>query len=338
MFSFWNNDEDKAKLKELLKTIEVLEETKTDEEKANMKNNKDHGEENNNSSNFPNGFITITSTNGTFDPSILNFLPPEIQQSLMQDIGGNKPLKKEEAPQEEKTVKKIDFDFKMINCNTDLKELTKKLKKSKFTNYGILLYGVSGAGKSYFAQYLAQELKMPFIKKRASDLKGKWVGETEQNIKNAFLEAKKKNAILLFDEADSFLMDRKYADRDHEVSSVNELLTQVEDHPLPFIMTTNLKEKIDPASMRRFIFKIKYDYMTKDNIKAGVKTYFGKQFKLTTDQLEQLEYICPGDFKVAKRKIEILEDNKPTNELIYNYLLNEQDEKNITKGSNKINF
>lgn len=284
-----------------------------------------------------NMWFTITSSGNNIDPSIINCLPPEIQQALMQDIGGNTPLKKEENEIKEE-VKKINFDFKMVNCNTDLKELTKKLKKSKIKNYGMLLYGESGAGKSYYAQYLAQELKMPFIKKRASDIKGKWVGETEQNIKNAFLEAKKQNAILLLDEADSFLMDRKYADRDHEVSSVNELLTQMEDHPLPFIMTTNLKDKIDNASMRRFIFKIKYEYMTKDNIKAGIKTYFGKQYKLNDEQLDQLTHLCSGDFKVAQRKLEILEDNKPTNNLIFQYLLTEQNEKNIKKGSNKINF
>ena len=177
------------------------------------------------------------------DPRMLEFLPPEIREAIQKDIGGgNTTFKDEDKEEEEKQPKeKIKFDFNMVNCNTDLKDLTKKLKASKYTNYGILLYGLPGAGKSYFGQYLAQELNMPVIKKRASDLIDKFVGQTERNIKEAFKEAKQKKAVLILDEADSFLFDRKYAQRDFECASTNELLTQMEDHPYPFIMTTKIQ-------------------------------------------------------------------------------------------------
>jgi SpoVK/Ycf46/Vps4 family AAA+-type ATPase len=265
------------------------------------------------------------------DPRMMEFLPPEIREAIQKDIGGGNaqlhPI--EEEPEPEMPKEKIKFDFGMVNCNTDLKVLTKKLKASKQTNYGILLYGESGSGKSYYGQYLAQELGMPIIKKRASDLIDKWVGATEKNIQAAFKEAKQKKAVLLFDEADSFLFDRKYAQRDFECASTNELLTQMEDHPYPFIMTTNLKEKIDKASLRRFLFKVKYDYMNEKAVIAGIKTYFGKEFKLKDTELKELKYLCAGDFKVAKRKMDVLEDGNYTNELIYEYLKAEQDEKDI---------
>lgn len=275
-----------------------------------------------------NPHIKIVMTN---DPSIMECLPPELREMIQKDLGGgNVQLQPTETESEPEVPKeKIKFDFGMVNCNSDLKDLTKKLKASKQTNYGILLYGESGCGKSYFGQYLAQELGMPIIKKRASDLIDKFVGQTEKNIKDAFMEAKQKKAVLLFDEADSFLFDRKYAQRDFECASTNELLTQMEDHPYPFIMTTNLKEKIDKASLRRFLFKIKYDYMTEKNIISGIKTYFGKEFSLTKEQLKELKYLCAGDFKVAKRKMDVLEDGNYTNELIYEYLKAEQDEKEI---------
>lgn len=265
------------------------------------------------------------------DPRMLEFLPPEIREAIQKDIGGGNAVFKDEAKEEEEKQpkEKIKFDFNMVNCNTDLKDLTKKLKASKYTNYGILLYGLPGAGKSYFGQYLAQELNMPVIKKRASDLIDKFVGQTERNIKEAFKEAKQKKAVLILDEADSFLFDRKYAQRDFECASTNELLTQMEDHPYPFIMTTNLKSKLDPASFRRFLFKIKYDYMTEKNILAGIKSYFGKDFNLTKEQLQELKYITAGDFKIAKRKMEVLEDGQYSNEKIYDYLLAEQNEKEI---------
>lgn len=278
--------------------------------------------------------INIT-TDGKIDPRMAEFLPPEIKSMIEQDLGAN--AEKEEEKEEE-VRRKITFDYKMVNANQDLKVLIQKLKKAKTKKFGMLLYGVSGSGKSYLAEWLAQELKLGFIKKRASDLQAKFVGETEQNIRNAFKEAKAKKAVLVFDEADSFLYDRKYSQREFEASSVNELLTQMEDHPYPFVMTTNLKDRIDNAAMRRFIFKIKFDYMTQDNIKAGIKNYFGKEFKLTKEQLKNLKNITAGDFKVAKEKMDILDDSKYTNKLIYDYLLQEQAEKDITTESPEIKF
>lgn len=284
----------------------------------------------NDDNNNPKPHVKVIMTD-ELDPRMLEFLPPELREAIQKDIGGGNgmPTKQEESTEPEMPKEKIKFDFGMVNCNSDLKDLTKKLKASKQTNYGILLYGESGCGKSYYGQYLAQELGMPIIKRRASDLIDKWVGATERNIKEAFKEAKQKKAVLLFDEADSFLFDRKYAQRDFECASTNELLTQMEDHPYPFIMTTNLKEKIDKASLRRFLFKVKFEYMKEKNVQAGVKTYFGKEFELTKKQLQELKYITAGDFKTAKRKMDVLEDSKYSNEKIYEYLLAEQDEKDI---------
>lgn len=295
----------------------------------------------NNSSNNndfkPNINLHIVTDAGEMN-EFLDSLPPDLRNIIEREIKNGSSGK---APKDQDNIKakpkeKIKFDFKMTNCNQDLKELTQKLKKSKLTNYGILLYGVSGSGKSYYGQYLAQELGMPFIKKRASDMIAKFVGETEQNIAKAFDDAKKSKAILLFDEADSFLFSRKYADRDFEAMHVNEILTQMEDHPYPFICTTNLKDKIDPASMRRFIFKIKFEFMTRDNIKAGLKTYFGKGIKFTDEQYLKLQYLTAGDFKVAKRKLDILEDGKYTSQNVFEYLLREQNEKELDKSSNSI--
>ena len=291
---------------------------------------------NNNENNNPFTWTSIQYYKPIPFNEIADFLPPELRDEIAKDIkkGGKDKLNKDNNTEE--VVEKIKYDFKMVNANMDLKDFIKKLKKSKVRNYGILLYGLSGAGKSYLGEYIAQELHMPFIKKRASDLYGKYVGESEKNIADSFKEAKQKGALLLIDEADSFLQDRKYAKQEYTVASVNEMLTQMEKHPYPFIMTTNLKERLDSASMRRFIFKIKFDYMNKDNIQAGIKTYFGKGYKLTEEQLKQLSYITAGDFKVAKRKIEILENNEYTNDKIFEYLLAEQTEKGLDKGSKSI--
>ena len=88
-----------------------------------------------------------------------------------------------------------------------------------------------------------------------------WVGGTEQQIAAAFAEARDAKQFLVFDEADSLLADRRLAQRSWEVNQVNEMLTWMESHPLPFACTTNFNERLDPATLRRFDFKIALDYL-----------------------------------------------------------------------------
>lgn len=255
--------------------------------------------------------------------------PADLLKDIEKDLKlyYNKEEKQVTEIQEQPTH--INFNFDMVNSDKDLKDLINKLKKSKSKQYSLLLYGEPGSGKSYFGKYLAQELGMSVIKKRASDLMDRWVGATEKNIKDAFNEAKEKNAILIFDEADSFLFNRKNSKQEYTVAQVNEMLTQMEDHPLPFICTTNLKEGLDPASFRRFIFKIKYNYMNPNNIKAGIKEYFNKDVSLDDINNKELQYITAGDFVTTKKKLDILENGKYKSNTILQYLREEQDEKNI---------
>lgn len=278
------------------------------------------------------------------DPAIIEFLPPEIRNvifSQKDNVAGSDgtlpPLERKEEEQEEpKHTEKVKYNFKMVNCNQDLKTLVEKLKKSKVKKWNMLLYGVSGSGKSYLAKYIAQELGLNFIKVKVSDIQDKFVGQTEKNLREAFQNARKKNALLCFDECDSMLWDRRMAKQDFQAASVNEMLVQLEEHELPVILTTNLRGQIDSAVNRRVLFKIKFDYMTKDNIKEGVKTYMGKEFSLTKEQLNELKYITAGDFKVVKDKAAVLDDGIFTNESIYDYLKKEQDEKDADEGSGEI--
>ena len=150
------------------------------------------------------------------------------------------------------------YDINLINTDTDMDDLTQKIKKSGKLNFSLCLYGEPGSGKSLYARYLANVLGIEVVFKRASDLISKWVGETEQNIASAFAEAKAKKAMLIFDEADSFLQNRNNAQRSFEVTQVNEMLTWMESHEYPFVCTTNLFDSLDEASLRRFTFKVRY--------------------------------------------------------------------------------
>jgi SpoVK/Ycf46/Vps4 family AAA+-type ATPase len=151
------------------------------------------------------------------------------------------------------------YRLDVLNANRDLVVVLEGLKRTGAAR--ACLYGPSGTGKTAFAHHVAEVLDKPLIVKRASDLQSKWLGETEQNLAHMFEEAAQESAVLLLDEADSFLGDRQGAQRSWEVSQVNELLTQLETFEGVFIASTNLMDTLDQAAIRRFDLKIRFDYM-----------------------------------------------------------------------------
>ena len=148
------------------------------------------------------------------------------------------------------------FDPGLTHADTDPVALAERLVDLDERRFSLCLQGPPGTGKSAFVRYLAERLGLEVIHKRASDLMSMWVGETEQRIAAAFAEARDAGAFLVFDEADSLLADRRLAHHSWEVSQVNEMLTWMESHPLPFACTTNFGEHLDPATLRRFVFKV----------------------------------------------------------------------------------
>ena len=202
--------------------------------------------------------------------------------------------------------KKKEFEMKeynenLINTDLDIKNLTSKIKSCAKLNFSLCLYGEPGTGKSLYARYLANELGLDVILKRASDLMSKYVGETEQNIAEAFAEAKAKKAMLIFDEADSFLQNRNNAIRNWEIAQVNEMLTWMESHEYPFVCTTNLLDTLDEASLRRFTFKIKFDFMTKKQVNKAFEYFFGIK-----NANVNIKGLTAGDFATVKKKADFL--------------------------------
>ncbi len=196
------------------------------------------------------------------------------------------------------------FDPALVRADVDPLALAGQLARSGERRFSLCLQGPPGTGKSALVRYLAERLGLEVAQKRASDLMSMWVGETEQRIAAAFAEARDADAFLVFDEADSLLADRRLARAGWEVSQVNEMLTWMESHPLPFACTTNFGEHLDPATLRRFVFKIRLDHLTP----AQAETAFRNWFALAPPAgLAALTTLTPGDFAVVHRKAEILD-------------------------------
>lgn len=94
---------------------------------------------------------------------------------------------------------------------------------------GILLYGPPGCGKTMLAAAAAAECDAAFINVKISDIKDKYVGESEKNIREVFsLAREQERAIIFFDEIDAIASDRSSSREGYERGMVNELLTQMD--------------------------------------------------------------------------------------------------------------
>ena len=203
------------------------------------------------------------------------------------------------------------YDLEMLNVETRF-DIPRIVDALKARGHGTLcFYGAPGTGKTALGEHIARALGQPLLVKQASDLISKFVGETEQNMAKMFAEAEAEKAVLLLDEADSFLQDRRGAQRSYEVTEVNEMLQQMERYNGIFVCTTNLLDRVDQAALRRFTFKIKFKPLTKEQREkmfitealAGDATRFDDALRV---RLAKLEQICPGDFAAVKRQVDIL--------------------------------
>jgi SpoVK/Ycf46/Vps4 family AAA+-type ATPase len=197
------------------------------------------------------------------------------------------------------------YDPALLNTDRNLAALIDGLRAGHPAR--LCLYGPPGTGKSALGAYLAQRLDRPLHVKRASDLISMWLGETEKNIARAFLAAGDEGAILLIDEADSFLQDRRGAQRSWEVTQVNEMLTRMEAFEGLFIASTNLVESLDAASLRRFDFKIRFDYLDRQQRVALFQRVLGDApiDEHTRQRIERLDRLTPGDMANALRQMRV---------------------------------
>ncbi len=214
-------------------------------------------------------------------------------RSLQKLLSGDKPRRK--TP--------VEFDLGLIQADTDPKSLADRIASTAKRDFSLCLQGPPGTGKSAFVRYLAERLGLEVMHMRASDLMSMWVGQTEKLIARAFAEARDSEAFLIFDEAESLLSDRRQASKSWEVSQVNEMLTWMESHPLPFACTTNYADRLDEATLRRFTFKVTLDYLTAEQARFA----FGKFFSLEPSAgLNLISALTPGDFAVVRKKAEVL--------------------------------
>jgi cell division protease FtsH len=141
---------------------------------------------------------------------------------------------------------------------------------------GMIFWGPPGTGKTLFAKAMATALGAAIIVVSGPELKSKWVGESEENLRQVFLKARQSApSIIVFDELDSFAAARgTFTGSGVEHSMVNQLLTEMDGfrkEELVFVVgTTNFVESLDRALLRpgRFEFHLQIPYPDQEDRRA----------------------------------------------------------------------
>lgn len=136
-------------------------------------------------------------------------------------------------------------------------------RSSRGLGLSALFSGGSGTGKTLAAEVLARELQLDLYRIDLASLVSKYIGETEKNLARVFAAAEASGAILLFDEADALFGKRSEVKDSHDRYAnieVSYLLQRVESYRGLAILTTNLKQAIDPAFQRRIRFIVQFPF------------------------------------------------------------------------------
>lgn len=200
------------------------------------------------------------------------------------------------------------FDPRFINTRMDLAALTASAHRHPHVK--LCLYGPPGTGKTAYGYHLAEQLDRPVVFRTAADILSAYVGESEKNIQRMFEQATDEGAVVILDEADSFLADRREASKSWEISQVNQLLMSMERFQGIFVCCTNLMARLDPATLRRFNFKLQFDYLTTDQAVllfeqelAPVVSDVAQALATLRARLGMLKNMAPGDFANVKRQL-----------------------------------
>lgn len=228
------------------------------------------------------------------------------------------------------------------------------LKGNKDTGRATCLnfWGKPGTGKSMAAEAIASYLDKKLLIVNYAELESKYVGETPKNIRRVFERAKEENAVIVFDEADSFLGKRltnvtQSADYGVNVTR-SVMLIELENFDGIVVFTTNLLSNYDDAFKRRILANIEFELPDEEGRKSIWDTHLPNEMPRNDDvTIETLankfDNISGADIKdiVLMAATETLRNNRDRVSLedfdyAYNIIISRYNKENTKPGNVKI--
>ena len=200
-------------------------------------------------------------------------------------------------------TKKTIFDALNVIKHKDLVYKTWGFEKIDSKPRSVLnFYGPPGTGKTMCAHAIAKHLSKPLLALNYSEIESKYVGDAPKNLKKAFDTAKELNAVMFFDEADSFLGKRIENVSQGAEQALNSLRSQMlillEDFEGVVVFATNLVTNFDKAFNSRILANIKLDLPNKEAraeiIKVSLPPFMPKERDFTDDEILEISENIEG--------------------------------------------
>lgn len=283
---------------------------------------------------------------------------PELTPELKSKLGkrGLKLPAYATPPEKIQTVKLL-FE---PNIKSQINDLEKLMRPSVFQRYKnslppsdrmrgltILLHGEPGTGKTELALQLAKAGNRPVFKLDVTQIKSKWVGESEKNMKNFFmdynrhLKSRNNEPVLLLNECDGLLSKRLsvHSSVDQMTNSLqNLLLENMENFQGILIATTNLTINLDAAFERRFLYKIHFPAPGTDIMAKLWKQHIPGLSRTEAEKVASNFKFTPGEMLNVARKAALRKMLKPGISLIETVLQLCSEEKWDSHKKSKLGF
>ena len=252
------------------------------------------------------GLIEFGSENGIVNTNKIG-LTKKARTLLLKDVefaNSSEPLsgvihsskiKPKELFYDSEVAKQVEELTKFFD-QENYKSILERMEKSNFRSaFTCLFYGSPGTGKTETVNQLARLTGRDIMLVDVPNLKDKWVGESEKNVKAVFdkyrdlVKRSKVAPILLFNEADS-IFGKRLTQVQHSVDQMlntmqNIILQEMETLEGILIATTNLTENLDAAFERRFLYKIKFE---RPGVEARGHIWHTMIPELTNEEVEKL--------------------------------------------------
>jgi ATPase family associated with various cellular activities (AAA) len=161
-----------------------------------------------------------------------------------------------------------------------------------------LFSGASGTGKTMAAEVIANDLALDLYHIDLASIMSKYIGETEKHLRRIFDAADESGAVLLFDEADALFGRRSEVNDSHDRYAnlqVSYLLQRMESYRGIAILTTNMKQALDTAFLRRLRFIIVFPFPDASQRQAIWQHVFPTQTPVTELDYKRLAQLnVPG--------------------------------------------